>query len=171
MKLEQVQELLLFPEAAVVADKAETTLLMFIEQEKTIIPVSSAAFRVTQSSRRRLKSYNGALVVSRDGKAVVIDHIEIIQLWGSSFIRKVISALTGAWEIRTHFRESEPVNLNDFKQLVTQYLRFDNERAEPFLPQTEPLESVLAAIEKASSFSEVFTRVCVPEPQDSLDVL
>lgn len=153
------------------AAKTDTSVLMFIEQERVIMPVSSFAFRVAQGSRRRLGRYKGAVVVHREGKAVPIEDIEVIKVWGSSLWQKIVSRLTGVWEIKTKFAPPVPMSLDEFREMVARYLRYDSERGDPFLPQNEPLENVIAAIKKAKSYSDVFELIHVPDPQDCLDVL
>lgn len=147
------------------------TLLMIIENEKAIIPLSSTAFVATQSSRRVLERYLGALVIDMGGHASRIAHIQMDGPWDQSFARKVLSVLTSARAIEVHFQPSAKIGLVELKRLICEYLRFDQERDDPYLPQMEPLDVVIKKIEAASSTSEIFKIINVPDPDDALDVL
>lgn len=144
---------------------------MILENEKAIIPLSSTAFVATQSSRRLLERYLGALVIDKDGHVSRIARIEIDGPWGQSFARKVLSVLTGARAVEVHFQPSAKIGLVELKGLICEYLRFDQERGDPYLPQMEPLDVVTKKIEAASSTLEIFKAINVPEPDDALDVL
>jgi hypothetical protein len=137
-----------------------------------MIPLSPAAFKVAQTSKRNLETrYPGALVVSRDGTVRPIERIDVLGPWGGGALRKILSALTDAWAIEVHFGPSRKMDLEEFKDLVTQYLRYDAERGEPYLPQDEPLEEVLRKVRAAKSCDDVFRVIHVPPPEDALDVL
>lgn len=153
------------------ANNIEETQLMFLEQEKVIIPVSTKAFHVTQNNKRGLARYEGALLISRDGKLTHIKHIEVVGVWGDSVLRKILSLLTGARRIRTEFETTALIDISSLKRIVKEYLKYDGERAEPFLPQQDPLDKVLVEVQKASTIKEIFDHINVPDPQNALDVL
>lgn len=144
--------------------------LLILKNEMSIIPVSISAFRVTQSSKKKLRGYCGSLVVSRDGSARVIKKIEVLGFWGEKAMRKLISFLTGAYELATHF-EPVSLSLDEFKSLLIEYLDIDNNKVDPYLPQEFPLDVVFDRVRGAQSFDEAFDSINLPSLEDSLDVL
>src|SRR5688572_19985372 len=109
------------------------TLLMFLERERTLLPLSPSAFVATQSSRRALKEYEDALVVSRDGRAARIERIEVGGYWGASWGRRLVSVLTGVRAIQVRFRPVE-LALAELKRLAIEYLQLDAQQPDPNLP-------------------------------------
>ena len=93
-------------------NSAEVALLV-IEREKTIIPVNTRAFSVSQQSAQRFNSlYAGALVVYRDGSVDAIDRIESQGFYGVSIPKKLQSAALGTHYIKVHFMGSAQVGVD-----------------------------------------------------------
>jgi hypothetical protein len=151
----------------------EDTLLLVLDRERMLIPLSPEAFTRANRSRRKLRTeYTGALIIYRAGKVLPIERIEVLGLLGSSIFAKFMSALNSDWSIKVHFGPETGMNLDEFKALVIQYLGYDmSERGDPFLPQEEPLETVYQSVRSATNFAEVFERIHVPPPEDALDGL
>jgi hypothetical protein len=153
------------------AERPES-LLMLIEREKLIIPISTNALQAGQSSRRALRTrYNGALIVTRQGVVRPISSVTVVGLWGSSFWRKLLSALTSAWKIQVHLGEPRSMNVQELGKLIDQFVRYDSARSEPFLSLSEPFDKISKRLRSARSVSEVFEILNVPDPEDCLDVL
>jgi hypothetical protein len=149
-----------------------TPVLMILEREKSMIPVAPLAFRAAQTPRDRLnETYRGALIIAPDGAVHPIQGIEVKGLWGKSLGRKLISALSGAYEIDVQFGEPIEMSPLEFKELVIHYLEHDRERGEPYLPLDAPPERVYQGVRAATSFAHVFEVINVPEPEDCLDLL
>lgn len=147
-------------------------VLMVLERERAMIPVSPSAFHVAQSPRARLDAaYRGALVVWPGGEARPIREIRATGLWGETPGRKLLSALTGARRIEVRFGEPVPLGLDRFRELVVEYLAHDRGRGDPYLPLDAPLDEVARRVRAAASFAEVFRAIPVPDPADCLDVL
>lgn len=150
----------------------DNVCLMIIEKEKTIVPVALSAFQVAQSSKRKLNSnYKGALIITSNGVVRQIRQIDVLGFWGKSIGRKIVSILSGAYEIKVHFGDVVPIDLNMFKSLVIQYIEFDSKKGDPYLPQKEPIDVVFERLKKANSFAEVFQQINIPTLENCLDVL
>ncbi|MFC4160759.1 hypothetical protein [Chitinimonas lacunae] len=145
--------------------------LLFLEGDKSIIPVALSAFHVAQSAKKQLESYVGALVVNREGEAYLIRQIERVGLHGDGFPRKILSALTGAYDIKVEFERRPAIELESFKLLLIEYLAIDSEKGDPFLPQDNSFPIVLEQIKRAKNFEEIFEVIKIPSAEDALDVL
>lgn len=154
-----------------VVDKPES-YLMLIEREKLIIPLSSRALQVGQGSRRVLRTrYKGALIVTRQGAVRSISSVTVDGLWGSSFWRKLISALTSAWKIQVHFEEPSLMDFQEIRRLIDRFVQYDSVRSEPFLSLRESPDKTSGRIQSARSVSDIFDILNVPDPENCLDVL
>ena len=147
-----------------------STFLLILENERLIIPIAPSAFHFSQSSKKRLSSYIGALVIDRNGNARVIKEINMLGFFGESLGRKLISMLFGAYEINVVF-ERISLDFNEFKNRVEEYISVDSQKEEPYLPQEKPLDRVLERIKKSQSFEELFNQLNIPAVEDCLDVL
>lgn len=157
-------------EQLVDVNKPEVALL-FIEREKAMIPVNTRAFSVSQQSSRRLNSlYEGALVLYRNGSVDVIDRIDQQGLYGDSTLKKLQSFFLSTRYIEVYFKKTS-LPLEQVKQLVTSYLPTDAERGAPYLPLSQPLNSVLEAVRATTSFEGLFNTLHLPELEDCLDGL
>jgi hypothetical protein len=143
---------------------------MFLERERTLLPLSPSAFVATQSSRRDLKAYEDALIVSRDGRAARIERFEVGSYWGATWGRKLVSVLTGVRTIQVRFRPVE-LAIEELKRLTIDYLQIDRERADPNLPLEDVLPLVLERIRAAASSAELFRALALPAVDEVLDVL
>lgn len=146
------------------------TLLMFLERERTLLPLSPNAFVATQSSRRELKAYEDALIVSRDGTAARIERVEVGAYWGATWGRKLVSVLTGVRTIQVRFRPVE-LAIEELKRLTVDYLQIDRQRADPILPLEDALPLVLERIRAAANSAELFRALALPAVDEVLDVL
>ena len=153
------------------ANNNNDVCLLILENQKSILPVALSAFDVSQSSKKELSSYHGAIVVTQDGNVRVIRDIDILGFWGETFGRKMISALFGAHRIKVHFESCTSFSLERLKSVMLEYIPLDSMKGDPYLPQEKTLEIVLEQINRANSFEEVFKCINVPEADDCLDVL
>jgi len=152
------------------ANKPEVALL-FVEQEKAMIPINTRAFTISQQSVRRLNSiYSGALVVYRNGLVDVIERIEQEGFYGDTLLKKMQSVFLGTHYVKVYFKKS-CLSLEQLKQLVAEYLPTDAERGAPYLPLSQPLNSVLAAVRAATSQERVLDALHLPGLEDCLDGL
>jgi DNA integrity scanning protein DisA with diadenylate cyclase activity len=154
----------------VTANNDSDVCLLILKKEKSIVPVALSAFHVSQSSRKKIESYNGALVVTSDGSARVIRKIDVLNFWGETVGRKIISVLTGAHQIAVQF-DDVSIGLEEFKSLIEDYVSIDSKKGDPFLPQEESLSNVFERVKNSKSFEEVFNNINIPPVEDCLDVL
>ncbi|MDP5190051.1 hypothetical protein [Rheinheimera baltica] len=155
----------------VTANNNNDVCLLILEDQKSILPVAISAFDVSQSSKKELSSYHGAIVVTHDGNVRVIRGIDILGFWGETFGRKIISALFGAHRIKVHFESCTSLSLERFKSVILEYIPLDSMKGDPYLPQDKPLELVLEQVKQSNSFEEIFKCINVPQVEDCLDVL
>ncbi len=147
-------------------------LLLVLEREKLLIPISEAAFHVGQTSRKNLLTrYNDALVISRQGIVRRIEAVEIVGLWGDTLSRKILSLLTSAWAIQVRFSSPLSLSLDELKTRIVSYLQEDQQSADPYFSLIGSPDQIVERIRRASFFSEVFDALNVPPATDCLDVL
>lgn len=154
-----------------VAINSNDVCLMILESDKSIIPIASSAFHVTQSSRKKLESYYGALLLTREGSVRRIQKIDTIGIYGETLGRKVVSALSGANSIVVHFDDISSIDLEGLKSLIIEYISIDSKKDDPYLPQNEELNTVFDRVKKSNSFAEVFDSLNIPSAENCLDVL
>ena len=72
------------------------TVIMLLEKEQVILPVSTDAFGVAQSSFKQLNNiYANAVVIWQDGTQSVIERISVEGWCGDSVLAKILSVLIG----------------------------------------------------------------------------
>lgn len=146
-------------------------LLLIVERENLLIPISESALHVGQSSRKNLRTrYKNALVVSRQGMVRRIEEVVVVGLWGTTFSRKLLSLLTSAWAIQVHFSPPITLSLDELKTKIVSYLQEDQRCADPNFSLTSSLEQTVDRIRGAALFTEVFDSLNVPLAKDCLDV-
>ena len=151
--------------------KKEEVTLMFIENEKALMPVNTRAFSVSQQSSKRLnKVYAGVIVITRFGPAQVIAQIEVIGLYRYSVLNKLLSLLFGTRFIETYFRKRE-LSPDELERLVVSCLFDDATRVDPYLRLSQSLDATLAQVRAASTTESLFDALYLPEPEDCLDGL
>ena len=145
--------------------------LLFIESDQWMFPVSAAAFKVAQSSIKKLRQDIGSLVVSCQGNVRRVQNIERVGFLGKTWGDKLKNALFGTWEIRVEFGEPLPMSLKEFKGKVLVFLAYDFERGSPQWEVSKYLDATKGKILSAKSFEEVFEAIRFPALEDCLDVL
>ena len=100
--------------------------LMILREEKAMYPFSTYALTVSQSSKRQLAKYLGAVIVFKDGSVKEIEEIERLGYYGSKLSEKISSALFGVYRIKTTLRNSA-VSLADLRSMIAEYLTLDIE--------------------------------------------
>lgn len=145
--------------------------LLIMPEQKSIVPVALSAFQVTQSTRRKLKEYNHALLIKKDGSTLRIKDIQLHEFWGASVSRKVLSALTGARRIEVTWETIQSLELGYIKQLICECILLDSQQDDPFLPQKTAIDEVISLIQRSYSISEILLAIDMPSTNDCLDVL
>ena len=151
-------------------DSYPQVFLLLIENEKKIIPISSMAFTVCQTSKKKLKGYLNSIVLSKDGKIRRICRITRKGWYGSTSFKKITSALTGAFNIEVELKDVA-IEFPRIKQMIAEFLKLDLESGDPFLPQTFPVSEIQKIIEPTESIPEIFDRLQIPSAENCLDVL
>lgn len=152
-------------------NNAETTI-MILDRERTILPVSTNAFTVSQSSSKELnEAYSEATVIWKNGKQATIEHIVTEGLYGDSFLSKVHSALFGVKSINVQFSKESNVDLENFKVTVIELIKLDNERGDPYFLLESPVDVICGEIQDAKDIQAIFKTINAPDPQECLDVL
>jgi hypothetical protein len=148
------------------------TVLLILERERKIIPLSTSAFHVAQRPRKEIQDlYPGAVVIYRNGDIRRIDSIEINGPAGDSTLSKILNTLSGTWHVVVNFSSPIKQSLEETKSLILKFATYDRELVEPFLPSSKPLATITAEIESCASCSELFDVLETPNPEDALDVL
>ena len=152
-------------------NNVETTV-MVLDRERTILPVSTNAFTVSQSSSKELnEAYGGATVIWKSGKQATIQHIAIEGLYGNSFLSKVHSALFGVKSINIQFSKVSNVDLGSFKETVIELIKQDSERGDPYFHLEAPVDVICKEIRDSKEVLNIFKVINIPDPQECLDVL
>jgi hypothetical protein len=154
-----------------VNNNVETTIII-LHRERTILPVSTNAFTISQSSSKELnEAYIGATVIWKNGKQAMIERIVTEGLYGESFLSKVHSALFGVKSINIQFSEESNVDLEGFKEAVIELIKLDSERGDPNFLLESPVDVICSEIRDAKEVQNIFKAINVPDPQECLDVL
>ncbi|MDQ1923144.1 hypothetical protein [Massilia pseudoviolaceinigra] len=158
-------------------DGCETVLLLN-QQEQTVHPHSSDAFKLSSGSKHKLlRRHLGTLVVYRDGSVSRIEGIQFCELDGKTIVGKVLSFFNGPWRrIAVTLRPLPDFPFEEVRRLVAEYIRRHPESL-GYLEDSEKPELVrqpekmAELVERSSDCAELFTVLCVPRPEDALDLL
>lgn len=150
----------------------ERTLLLILPKKKEIYPLSTAALKRAQASKRSLKNdYQEALIIDRDGILRRIDYVEVLGPWGDSVGRKLLSRLTDAWHIVVHLSEPLSWQLEKLKELLAEIISTSGNMEFPELAETSSRQEAVRAILAASTVDQIFDILKMPSPENALDVL
>ena len=151
---------------------ATNSYIMILENEEAIIPVAESAFRICQYNHKVVdEMYRGAKIYARDGSLRTIQKISVGDLWGDTLFKKAISLLSSAYKIQVDFEVAEIVGLEEFKQVVANYIEVDSKKADPSFLFEGPIDAVVSRIANASSHKEVFEVINFPDVDECLDIL
>jgi len=149
-------------------EDGESTL-MIMRDEKNTYPLSTYAFTVSQSSKRKLNQNVGALIVYRNGSVKRIKGIERLGFYGSKISEKVSSALWGVHSIKTQLEDVE-ISFPELRKLIIEVIELDSQGEDPSF-EIADIEQTIAAISTADNTAEILDLIELPTPEDCLDVL
>ena len=148
------------------------TVLLILERERKIIPLNTSAFHVAQRPKEKIQDlYVGAVVIYRNGDIRHIASIAIDGPAGHSIVSRILSTLSGTWQVVVAFSPPIIQSLEQTKSLILHFVTYDRELVEPFLPSSKPLATLTAEIAGCASVAELFDVLEIPRPEDALDVL
>jgi hypothetical protein len=150
--------------------KNENVNLLLCVNEEIVLPIITDAFKITQSSQKKLDRYIGSLVLAPNGKVEKIESIRRKGFLGNSFFQKIKSMLIGAYDIEIVFKVEE-ISISVLKQIVIKYLKNDLLSNDPYLPQKLTLEEIEKKIQSISNVKDVFVILNIPKAVDCLDIL
>lgn len=147
-------------------------MLLMLEKERALIPISPLALTVTQSSASRLNTmYAGGLLLSDDGSVKTINSLVVGRFYGNTFGRRFLSALIGVRHLHVELSSAVFPSLAEIKRLVTQFVKYDAESSEPMIVSADVVGEASSRIGEASSVKEIFAAIRMPRIEDCLDVL
>lgn len=151
---------------------SDRTILLILPTKKQLYPLSTAAFRQAQASRRQLAGdYRDALILDRDGALRRIEAITVEGALGDSLARKVLSRLTNAWRISVQLSDPLAWSLDELKQLVVDCIDQNGSMGFPELDEEAARQALIRAVLAASNAERIIASFPLPPPEDALDVL
>ena len=131
-----------------------------------MFPLSTAALTQAQASRLELDSdYRDAYLLDADGSICRIEGTTVLGPWGQGWARQLLSRLTQGWRISVALSVPQNWELERLRNLVLSCMGMPGEADEA--PVAEPVQRV----RQAASAREVFLALCLPPPEEALDVL
>jgi hypothetical protein len=149
------------------------SVLLINERVGVACAYSTFAFHVSEGSPRRvLENHLGDLVVFRDGSVSRIEAIQFLGYWGETFWARVVSFANGGvrW-ISVTLRAVPDIDIREVCRITVECLNRHPEVIERFFDNEAEVATVVQSVMAASTGSELFDALGVPEPQDALDIL
>ncbi len=148
------------------------TVILLLPDIKQAYPLSTLAFTQAQGSKKKIAaSYKQALIVDRNGRFRSFKEIEVLGPLGNSFSRRILSCLTGSWQIRVQLSASLDYSLEEAKRLLIDCMdspiSADNFDFESLSAHQKFIESIRAA----TSFDTLLQGLVLSAPENSLDLL
>lgn len=144
--------------------------LLLLPREKKIFAVSSLALSRAQATKEELRSYRDALLINRRGNIKVIKQVDILGAFGQTWMRRILSYLTGAWLVRVHLIPPPfGIDLTLLKRMIAESIALHGGVQGP--DADESRQVLISEVERAINVAELFQALRMPQPEDALDVL
>lgn len=157
--------------AALASDRAHTVILLFPEV-KQAYPLSTLAFTQAQGSKQKITNhYRQAHIVEKDGRFYRFEQVKILGPLGTSFGRRVLSYLTGTWQVHVKLSASLDYSLEQSKRLLIDCMD-SRVTAENFdFESLAEHQKFIESIRVATSFDTLLKGLVLSAPENSLDLL
>jgi hypothetical protein len=147
-------------------------LLLILPAKQRIAAISPVALTQAQAPRAELdRDYRDALLLDRDGTLRRIERIDILGPWGNTLGQRLLNRLTSGWRIEVQLSSPLPLNLDDQKSRLAQYILVNGGVHGRDLNEEPPADELASAVRRAESVAELFEALRMPAPDDALDVL
>jgi hypothetical protein len=157
----------------VTVSNSARAVLLVNERAGTVLPYSTWAFQVsTGPTKRVLERYLDSLVVYRDGAVFRLEGIQFLGLWGANIWHRAFSFVNGGTRrIAVKLSPRRAFSFEETRKLVVECVRRHPEVIEQYFEQSAERDTVVASVERAATYDELFGALGVPSAKNCLDSL